>query len=350
MISVRGLCLGFRDFALRDVNLTIETSEYFMLVGPTGAGKTLLLETIAGLHSPDSGEIWSDDINITGLEPEKRGVGIVYQDSALFPHLSVAGNITFGLRVRKVNKSSIEKSLQEMAATVGVTHLLNRMPGNLSGGERQKVALARALIVKPRVLLLDEPLSALDPESRENLREELRALHKTLGITTVHVTHDFDEAISLGNRLAVLGDGEIRQVGTPQQVFRAPNSEFVARFTLTGNIYAGEISNRQGKTVFIVSGMEFTVAASHANGAAHAAIRPENVLITSNAPQSGDHNCFAGVIKGIVDRGATVSVTVCLPLEITGLLTRHAFETMSLSIGQQVYVTIKSEAIQLFDK
>jgi molybdate transport system ATP-binding protein len=350
VIGIRGLCLKFPNFALRDIDLTIGTGDYFMLVGPTGAGKTLLLETIAGLRVPASGQIWSDDVDITGLDPEKRGIGIVYQDSALFPHLSVSGNISFGLKIRRVERLSVKKAVSEMAERVGVANLLDRMPSTLSGGERQKVALARALVVEPRVLLLDEPLSALDPESRENLREELRTLHETLKLTTVHVTHDFDEAISLGTRLAVLGNGEVKQAGTPQQVFQAPESEFVARFTMAWNIYAGEIVHRAGKTVFIVSGAEFTVDACHADGPVRASIRPENVQVTSTAPRPGCCNLFAGIVKRVVDHGATVSVTISLPLEITGLLTRQAFEAMSLSLGQPACVSISPEAVQLFDK
>lgn len=236
MLSLRGLRVEVGNFALRDIDLSIETGDYFMVVGPTGAGKTLLLETIAGLYPVHSGEIWLNGENITRLEPERRGVGIVYQDSALFPHLSVADNIVFGLKVRR-SAGDIERQLNDMAALVKVGHLLGRKPQSLSGGEKQKVALARSLIVKPQLLLLDEPFSALDPETRESLRWELRRIHAEFGTSMIQVTHDFEEALLLGKHAALVGEGQLKQVGTPEDIFRHPNSEFVAGFTMMKNVF-----------------------------------------------------------------------------------------------------------------
>jgi len=204
MLNLKGLHVELPTFALSDINLDIDSGDYFMMVGPTGSGKTLLLETIAGLHSLKSGEIWFDNRNITNLEPEKRGIGMVYQDCALFPHLSAANNITFGLKLRKKSAVDIRKKLAEMATLVKVEHLLDRKPDRLSGGEKQKVALARSLILEPHLLLLDEPLSALDPDTRERLQYELKQIHRRLGITIVHVTHDFEETFSSGKHVAVI--------------------------------------------------------------------------------------------------------------------------------------------------
>ena len=350
MLNLQKLRVEFRDFALQDINLEVMPGDYFMIVGPTGSGKTVLLETIAGLHRVRSGEIRMDNKNITDLEPEKRRMAIVYQDCALFPHLSVAENIIFGLKVRKTDRKDIKQALEEIAATIGVAHLLHRKPSTLSGGERQKVALARSLIVKPDLLLLDEPLSALDPESRENAREELRRIHQRLNTTTIHVTHDFEEAISMGNRMAVLGQGQVKQIGTPEQIFRAPNSVFVARFTMARNIYEGKLHYINGGPVFSINGTDFTVAGAHDEGECYGAIRPEDIFISLEHVDPGIPNCFKGIISGIVDGSARLYVSIDLPLKITCFVTRQFFKENGLSSGQSVYIIFKPSAVHLFKK
>jgi len=236
MIQIKNLCVDLGDFLLRDINLNVVAGEYFVILGPTAAGKTVLLESIAGLYPLKSGEIWLRGKEVTRLSPERRGISIVYQDHALFPHLSVAENITFGLKLHRHPDQELTEVLNWLSHLLEIAHLLDRRPDTLSGGEKQKVALARALSVKPEVLLLDEPLSALDPETREGVQRELRQLHNQLKITTIHVTHDFEEAVALGDRIAVLGDGCIHQTGTPDEIFRRPNSEFVDRFAMARNI------------------------------------------------------------------------------------------------------------------
>ncbi len=236
MIEVENLRLELPSFVLKDINLRANSGSYFILVGPSGSGKTVLLETIAGLHRIARGTIRIGGKDVTSLEPERRNIGMVYQDCALFPHLTVAENIAFGLKVRRKPSSLISYELDRVAELLDITHLLSRKPQNLSGGEKQKVALARALVINPKVLLLDEPLGALDPQTREGIRREIIKVHRELGITIVHVTHDFEEAISMGTHAAVIGEGSIRQVGSPDEIFRRPNSEFVARFTMSVNV------------------------------------------------------------------------------------------------------------------
>jgi molybdopterin-binding protein len=349
LIDIKSLHVDLGEFVLRDVDLTIEEGEYFIILGPTGAGKTVLLESIAGLYPIKSGGIWLRGKEVTKLEPEKRGISIVYQDHVLFPHLSVKENIVFGSKLRKTSEQKISKMLDWIVELLGIPHLLHRQPATLSGGEKQKVALARALSTRPQLLLLDEPLSALDPETRENVQYELRRLHKILHITTVHVTHDFEEAIGLGSRIAVIGEGHIKQVGTPEQIFRQPNSEFVARFAMTRNIFYGKTAhNMHGDTVFMVDGTSFIVAGD-AEGECHGTIRPEDILLSLEPIQSSARNCFPGTITSVIDKGSTLYVTVTLPPDISCLVTHHSYEEMGLAEGKRVYVTFKASAIHLFN-
>jgi molybdopterin-binding protein len=349
MIELKNLSVNLGEFVLNDISLNIEEGEYFIILGPTGAGKTVLLESIAGLYPIKSGEIWLRGKEATRIEPEKRGVSIVYQDHVLFPHLSVKDNITFGLKMHKARAEERKERLNWVAQLLGITNLLHRRPDTLSGGEKQKVALGRAIITRPELLLVDEPLSALDPETRESVQQELRQLHRALGITILHVTHDFEEAIALGSRIAVIGEGRLMQVGTPEEIFRHPNSEFVARFSMTRNIFRGQAAMKpNGDNVFRIDSTEFIIAAD-AEGSYHASIRPEDILISSEPVRSSARNCFPGTITDVVDKGSTLYVTVSIPPKLSCLVTRHSFEELELEQGKKVYVTFKATSIHIFN-
>jgi molybdate transport system ATP-binding protein/molybdate/tungstate transport system ATP-binding protein len=345
---VRNLYVDLGDFTLHDASLDIKLGEYFIILGPTGSGKTVLLESIAGLYNPERGQIFVDGREITRLEPEKRGISIVYQDQVLFPHLNVRDNITFGLRLRKEKKEEIERVLDWLVKLLDIGHLLHRQPDTLSGGERQKVAIARALSIRPRLLLLDEPLSALDPENREAVQQELRRIHDELGVTTVHVTHDFEEAIALADRIAVIGNGRVQQVGTPEQIFRQPNSEFVARFAMVRNILSGEVvRDDDDEAGFRTGGITLSVVTA-LDGAAHASLRPEDVLVSHAPFPSSARNSLAGTITGVVDKGSVLYLTVDVPPQFVCLVTHNSFEAMGLGVGQTVYLTFKASAVHVF--
>lgn len=347
MIKITGLNLKLRSFALRDIDLEIESGDYFILVGPSGSGKTVLLETVAGLHKANSGKIAVDGQDITSLDPEKRNIGIVYQDCALFPHLTVKENIIFGLKVRKKPPPQIERELDRIVQLLGIGYLLSRKALTISGGEKQRVALARALVTKPQLLLLDEPLSALDPLSRESMRNEIMKIHRELGISVLHVTHDFEEAITMGTRIAVIGGGIIRQIGTPDEIFRHPDSEFVARFTMAENIFSGTArKNGDGSTVFCVEGLKL-ISDSGIEGPCYATIRPENIFISDTVPADGAY-VYRGPVTQIVNKGSIVNVAVDLQPVMTGLMTRHSFDKMNLSVGQEAYLTVPPESVYLF--
>jgi len=352
MIRLDRLCLNLPGFALQDIDLRIGDGEYFVLVGPYASGKTLLLETIAGLRKASSGEIWVDGRNVTRLEPERRKIGMVYQHSALFPHLSVRGNLAFGLAVRRLPATTIAAAVDRAAELLGIGQLLNRSPEHLSGGERQKVALARALATEPDVLLLDEPLAALDPQSREQVRLDLAGLQRRVGMTTIHVTHDFEEATMMGDRIGVMDHGTIRQVGTPDDIFRHPNSEFVARFTMSINVLRGAVDRADpAAPVFVAEGIRLAVDPHGADpGACGAAIRPESILITRSAPLAGSDNVFAATVSRITNKGSIVEVVADVPPNLTCLLTRYGFDQLGLTIGTRVYLTIPRSAVCILGK
>jgi len=348
MIKVSDLCVDLGDFLLEGVDLDVEPGEYFIILGPTGAGKTVLLESIAGLYRLKRGRICVGGREVTQLEPEKRGISIVYQDQVLFPHLSVRDNITFGLKLRKASGQDIKSTLSWLAELLDICHLLHRKPDTLSGGERQKVALARALSIKPQLLLLDEPLSALDPENREGVQRELRRLHNRLKITTVHVTHDFEEAIALGDRIAVLGDGRIQQIGTPEQIFRQPDSEFVARFAMVRNIFTGEVTGGDGGGAALDAGGVELAVVTDFRGRCHASLRPEDIIISHAPFPSSARNCFCGTITNIADKGSILYLTVTLPPDFFCMVTHNSFDAMGLAEGSKVYITFKASAVHIF--
>lgn len=349
MIKLDNVRVELGDFNLRDVSLTINEGEYFIILGPTGAGKTVLLESIAGLHQVKEGNINLRGHDITAMEPEKRGISIVYQDCALFPHLSVRDNIVFGLKLRDKTRLEISNDQEWITGLLGISHLLHRKPETLSGGEMQKVAIARALITRPNVLLLDEPLGALDPQTREQMQDELRKLHITPGITTIHVTHDFEEAMSLGTRIAVIGDGQVKQIGTPDEIFRHPNSEFVARFAMTRNIFQGEIVQKDnGKKYFRTGNLDFEIAGEH-EAFQHASVRPEDISISLTPAHPDEGNYFSGTITQISDRGSVLYITVNLPPDVVCLVTRNVFESLKLTLGQKIYIGFQKSAVHIFE-
>jgi len=348
VISLQNLNVDLGEFVLQDINLEVKAGEYFILLGPTGAGKTVLLEAIAGLHPVLKGAISIDGKEITKLKPEKRGVGIVYQDQMLFPHLSVEKNIAFGLKAMRCPKQEVKPRIDDAVALLGIAHLLHREPRTLSGGEKQKVALARALVTRPTVLLLDEPLSALDPNTRERMQHELAELHRRLKVTIIHVTHDFEEAGALGDRVAVLNEGQIVQVGTPSGVLRHPSSAFVADFALTRNVFAGHAKQVENGHVSVDIGGINLMVTTDARGPVHLALRPEDILLSPDHLRSTARNAFEGTITRVMDRGETLYVTVTVPPDFVCLVTRQAQEELSLREGVRVWITFKASAIHVF--
>ncbi|WP_445683305.1 ABC transporter ATP-binding protein [Sporosarcina sp. FSL W7-1349] len=240
-LSVKNVSKTFGNFtALNDINISIQKGEFVCLLGPSGCGKTTLLRLIAGLEEPNVGsQIVMDGKDITKLPPAKRDFGIVFQSYALFPNMTVFQNVAYGLKIKKLSKNDIREKVKEALSIVNLAHLMDRYPGQLSGGQQQRVALARALAISPSFLLLDEPLSALDAKVRVKLRMEIRGIQEKLGITTIMVTHDQEEALTMGDKIVVMNNASLEQVGTPQEIYENPATPFVADFIGTVNQFQG---------------------------------------------------------------------------------------------------------------
>jgi molybdate transport system ATP-binding protein len=243
VLRLEDICVSLGEFRLQEISLHVKPGTYLALLGPTGTGKTVLLETIAGVHTPNRGRIHIRGQDATNLAPEKRHLGIVYQDYALFPHLTVFENIAFGLRLQGRPRPKIKEAVQKMAAFLEIEPVLKRRPNRLSGGERQRAALARALVMEPYVLLLDEPLSALDPATSSRIQNELKRIHRELGVTIIHITHDVAEAFFLADQLAVMKDGRILQVGSPHEMCWRPQSHSVAELMGIENLIAATVED-----------------------------------------------------------------------------------------------------------
>jgi molybdate/tungstate transport system ATP-binding protein len=341
MIRVENLGVRFTDFALRDISLKVARGEFFALLGPTGAGKTLILESIVGLLPLAAGRIRIDGRDVTGLPPEKRGVSIVYQDQALFPHLNVGQNIRFGLRYQSGHPEKHSDRLARLVDQLGLARLLNRSVDHLSGGEKQRVALARALAVAPAVLLLDEPLSSLDPNFREEIRLLLKKLHADGALTVLMVTHDFAEAHFLAQRAAVINRGRIEQIGTVPEVFYHPVNPFVAEFVGMRNIFPARLHGRKAR----VNQLTFRLSEA-SDSRRRIAIRPENIHVSRQPPTGDAVNRLTGHVVQIGNQGVYSDIIVeCSGVHLHAVLGTGRIYEEKLSEGAPVFLQINPEDI-----
>ena len=310
-LQIDGLKKSFGAVSVvSDFALSVERGEFISLLGPSGCGKTTVLRMVAGFEAPSGGAIRIDGRDVTALAPNRRDIGMVFQSYALFPNMTVAGNIGFGLKIAGRPSAEAAARVAEMLALIKLPHLAARYPYQLSGGQQQRVALARALALKPQVLLLDEPLSALDAKIRVSLREEIRALQRQLGITTIFVTPDQEEALSMSDRIVVMSEGRIEQVGTPFEIYNYPRTRFVASFVGTLNILNARVSDPAGGKIEI-DGQSALVAGGLAGVKAGefrpVALRPEAISLDDGG---AGRNCLAGLIEEVSFLGSVVRVRV----------------------------------------
>lgn len=345
MIRVKNLQVIFPGFRLKDINLSINKGEFFAIIGPTGAGKTVLLEALAGLVPIEGGQIFIGGIEVTDLPPEKRAIGIVYQDYALFPHLTVLKNIKYGLHFHKIDKDEAQDRLNWLLDRLNLRSLLKRSPVNLSGGELQRVSLARALTINPAVLLLDEPLSALDVSFKEEILSELKRLHYETDVTFLMVTHDFSEVLSLASRAAVMNQGRIEQTGEVEEIFRRPLSPFVADFVGMKNIFSVKFKENKA----FLNDLELNLERNIESSRGHLAIRPEDIILSKEKLSSSIQNSFKGFVFRILNQGFYHEIHVKIEKTVfKALITKSALFELKLKEGDPVFLFFKSDAIHTF--
>jgi spermidine/putrescine transport system ATP-binding protein len=327
IVRLRRVTKRFDDvLAVDSLDLDIYQGEFLTLLGPSGCGKTTVLRLIAGLESLDGGEISMNGTSLDGTPPNKRNVNTVFQSYALFPHMTVFENIAFGLKMKQFEKNTIDEQVKEALSIVKLIGMEMRKPHQLSGGQQQRVAMARAIVNKPQVLLLDEPLSALDYRLRQEMEIELKHIHRKLGITFVFVTHDQEEAISMSDRIAVMNEGRIEQIGTPTQIYEEPENMFVAKFVGEINVFDGgvlEIHN--GSAVVDIHGQPFTVQnrkdfTSGQN--VKVLLRPEDIMVTKDDESGVSSPSLAGKIEEVIYKGKTVDLIISLDAGETVFVTQ----------------------------
>lgn len=348
VIELRGVYKSIEgEQILQDINLEVQNGEFLTLLGPSGCGKTTLLRLISGFEEPSQGKIFIDGKDVSGLPPHLRHVHTVFQSYALFPHMSVFENVAFGLRCQKRPSAEIHERVLEALKMVKLESYAERKPEQLSGGQQQRVAIARAVVNRPLVLLLDEPLSSLDYRLRKNMQIELKQLQRKLGITFIFVTHDQEEALSMADRVVVMDDGQVEQIGTPREVYEGPRNLTVAKFIGQANIFDAKVVEVQAKGIIVeIEGKKRQVRSKRpfaAGQKAHILVRPEDIRVWDQSEASdSSEQMFPGVVEEVIYKGTTVDLIVHLACGKCIAATEffdEDDEKLEYNIGEQVWIT-----------
>ena len=330
---------------VKDLNLDIAEGEFITMLGPSGSGKTTCLMMLAGFETPTNGEIYLDKNPISNIPPHKRGIGMVFQNYALFPHMTVYENLAFPLRVRKVSKEDTDKKIDKALSMVSLTGFENRMPGQLSGGQQQRVAVARALVFDPAVVLMDEPLGALDKNLRESMQYEIKHIHESIGVTVVYVTHDQGEALTMSNRIAVFNDGKVQQLSSPDKLYEEPVNSFVAEFIGENNRFSGQVTDvsKDKCKVKLDDGSEILanpIVVKSSGEKTIVSLRPERALI--NTKEKMENN-FKGKIEEVIYHGDHTRVRLNLLGNKDFILkVPNSSANMDIKLGNQINVSWNS--------
>ncbi|MFQ6123302.1 MAG: ABC transporter ATP-binding protein [Candidatus Heimdallarchaeota archaeon] len=341
--------------AVDDISLGVNEGEFFTLLGPSGCGKTTTLRMIAGFYKPDKGNIYFSKTRINNISPHKRDTGMVFQNYALWPHMTIFSNVAFGLQMRKFPREEITKRVKQILELVGMAGMEDRNPGQLSGGQQQRVALARALVIEPQVLLLDEPLSNLDAKLRVEMRTEIRRIQKELAITSIYVTHDQEESLSISDRIAIMNKGRLEQVGTPREIYEQPKNKFVAEFIGSINFIKGTIVSLDGPITTLdtaygkVRAQTIKSQKVAENQKVLCAVRPEVFRIISKSQAAGQKNAILGTVEQLTYLGDTVKYQIraeeteqVFSVSIQNTAGRQVFES-----GEKVILTFSEKNTRL---
>ncbi len=349
MLELKNISVIFPGFSLQDISLQVEEGDYFTILGVSGAGKTLLLEIIAGLLQADKGQIMLKGEDISNKRIQKRKIGLVYQDLSLFPHLKVSKNILYPLKNRNISKAEKQRLLKKLAGHMEISHLLNRYPESLSGGEAQRVALARTLASDPDILLLDEPLSNLDVKLKSELRHLLKKINKS-GKTIVHVTHDYTEAATLSNKIAVIENGILLQTGSPEEVFKHPLNEFVARFSGYKNLFPAVFENQDSvdglNKAKIADNLYISFLGDVDYQKGFVIVPEQDIILSASELQTSAINQYCGKVKEYYSMGFGTEVIIEAGVDFSVKISNESFHSLQIEEGKRVWINFKASAVK----
>lgn len=348
MLEIKNISKNFNEFSIKDISFTVNPSDYFVLLGVSGAGKSILLEIIAGLIHPDKGNIYLNNANITNQRIQDRKLGLVFQDLAVFPHMTVFENIAYPLKNKGFSKEELKNKIEKLAETTNIKHLLKRYPGTLSGGELQRTVLSRTLALEPEILLLDEPLSSLDVQLKREMRSLLRKINNK-GQTIIHVTHDYEEAISLSNRVAVMHNGTIVQEGKTDDVFHHPKSDFVAEFVGIKNFFHAKLFSNESekyKTSQISDKVSFFISTDCTDCEGTVMIGANEIFLSNAEIDSTALNNFKGNVKEIIPSRIGIDVVIDIGVDIIAEITRSSLEKLNITEGSEICLSFKATSVR----